>query len=193
MLCAGPHGLSFNNGRAGGLRCPQLKRDPLGSYELLTMTSAPLSCILLLSAASAAAQHGKFPWKAGDSPPAVAGVPLAASRARLDSLLGAPTDSQRIGADGWAFNFRTKGVSVVYTPLNGAAIIYLLRRDVGDIGGVRLGDSKGAVLGRWGAPSTSDGPNALYIAGKWVVVITLDSAATRVVKLGLGRVGDSDQ
>ncbi len=157
------------------------------------MTSARLSCILLLSAAGAVVQQGKFPWKAGDSPPAVAGVSLAASRARLDSVLGAPTDSQQIGADGWAFNFQTRGISVVYTPLDGVAIIYLLRRDVGDIGGVRLGDSKGAVLARWGAPSTTDGPNALYIAGKWVVVITFDGAATRVVKLGLGRVGDSDQ
>ena len=79
---------------------------------------------------------------------------------------------------------------MVYTPRDGAAVIYLLRRDVGDIGGVRMGDSKGAVLGRWGPPSKTDGRNALYVAGTWVVVITFDSALTHVVGLGLGRVAD---
>jgi len=34
--------------------------------------------------------------------------------------------------------------------------------------------------------------NALYIAGKWVVVITLDSTGTRVVQLGLGRAADAE-
>ena len=169
---------------------PQLKRGPLGSDELLTMTSASFLSVMLLGAASAGAQQGKFPWKAGDPPPRVGGVPLAASRTRLDSLLGTPSDSQQIGTDGWAFGFRSRGLSVVYTPLDGAAVIYLLRRDVGDIGGVRLGDSKDAVLGRWGVPSKTDGPNALYVAGTWVVVITFDSAGTHVVGLGLGRVAE---
>ena len=34
MLCAGPHRLSFNNGRAGERRRPQLKRDPLGGASM---------------------------------------------------------------------------------------------------------------------------------------------------------------
>jgi len=144
-------------------------------------------CILL-----AQLQQGQFPWKAGDKPPLVAGVALGSSRPRLNSLLGAPSDSERIGGDSWALKFAPKGLSVVYTPLDGAAIIYLTRRDAGDIGGVRLGDSKQTVLSRWGKPSTGEGRNLLYIAGKWVVVVTCDSADTHVVQLGLGRVGDYD-
>ena len=149
--------------------------------------------LLLLPLATAATQQGKFPWKAGDAPPLVAGVPLAASRGRLDTLLGTPTDSQPLRADAWAFNFRARGLTVVYTLRDGAVAIYLLRRDAGDIGGVRLGDSRDAVLTRWGSSSTTVGPNALYIAGKWAVVLTLDSALTRVVELGLSRGAASHQ
>ena len=39
MLCAGPHRLSFNNGCAGGRRCPQLKRDPLGRSAHITFST----------------------------------------------------------------------------------------------------------------------------------------------------------
>ncbi len=157
------------------------------------MTTGSLLKISLLGVLGAVLQGGKFPWKAGDPPPPVAGVALGASRTGIKSALGVPTDSQQLGPDGWAFNFRTKGVSIVYTALDGAAIIYLLRRDAGDIGGVRVGDNRAAFLGRWGKPSTTDGPNVLYIAGKWVVGITLDTTSTHVVRLGLGRASDSDQ
>ncbi len=156
------------------------------------MTNTRLVIIAAFGAVGAFSQQGVFPWNAGDPPPPVAGVPLGASRARLDSLLGVPDDSERLGEHGWGFEFHKKGLSIVYTPLDGAAIIYLLRRDAGDIGGVRLGDTHDAVLGRWGKPTTTGGPNSLYIAGKWVVVVTTDSAATHVVQLGLGRVGDQD-
>jgi len=152
------------------------------------MTKAWLACLAILGSAEVSAQQGKFPWKAGDPPPLVAGVPLGASRSRLDSLLGAPADSQELGNDGWAFKFAAKGLSIVYTPLDGAAVIYLLSRDAGEIGGVRLGDSKDNVYAHWGEPSTSEGPNSLYIAGKWVVVITVDASGKVVAVLGLGRV-----
>ncbi len=95
--------------------------------------------LLVLPLAAAATQQGKFPWTAGDAPPLVAGVPLAASRARLDTLLGTPTDSQPLRADAWAFNFRAR------------------------------------------------------VAGKWAVVLTLDSALTSVVELGLSRGAASHQ
>ena len=156
------------------------------------MTVTRLIALAAFGVVGPLTQQGVFPWKAGDPPPPVGGVPLAASRARIDSLLGAPDDSERLGADGWGFEFRARGLSIVYTPLDGAAVIYLLRRDAGDIGGVRLGDTPSSVLARWGKPTTTGGPNSLYIAGKWVVVVTADSAGTRVVQLGLGRVGDQD-
>jgi len=148
--------------------------------------------LAILGAAGAQAQQGTFPWKAGASPPLVGGIRLGLSRAALDSILGRPDKVQQMGQDGLGLTYTQRGISIVYTPLDGAAIVYLLRRDAGDIGGVRLGDTKDQVLARWGKPSTGEGMNALYIAGKWVVVITLDSTGTRVVQLGLGRAADAE-
>src|ERR1041385_728063 len=149
--------------------------------------------LAILDAASSQAQQGTSPWKAGDSPPPVAGVRLGVTRAALDSLLGRPDKIQQMGQDGLGLTYTKRGISVVYTPLDGAAIVYLLRRDAGDVGGVRLGDTKDQVLARWGKPSTGEGMNALYISGKWVVVVTLDSVTgTRVVQLGLGRAADAE-
>lgn len=140
-----------------------------------------------VSLAAALTQQGAFPWRAGDPPPLVGGLHLGATRARMDSVLGSPSDSQHIALDGWAYNFRAKGISVIYAALDGASIIYLTRRDAGDIGGVRLGDPKTAVLARWGQPTTAGGPNSLYVAGKWVVVVTFDSTGSTVARLGVGR------
>jgi len=151
------------------------------------MTNRSLVCGAAISVAAAFIQHGAFPWKAGDPPPVVGGLHLGATRARMDSVLGLPSDSQHIALDGWAYNFRSKGVSVIYAPLDGASIIYLTRRDAGDIDGVRPGDLKRDVLARWGQPTTVGGLNSLYVAGNWVVVVTFDSTRSSVTRLGVGR------
>src|SRR2546428_10975254 len=156
------------------------------------MFKTPFFSLVILGAAGAQAQQGPFPGNAGDSPPLVGGIRLGLSRTALDSLLGRPDKVEQMGQDGLGLTSPKGGVSIVYTPLDGAAIVYLLRRDAGDVGGVRLGDTKDQVLGRWGKPSTGEGMNALYIAGKWVGVINLDSTGTRVVQLGLGRAADAE-
>ena len=103
------------------------------------------------------------------------GVALLASRNRLDALFGSPTGIENLRADIWRLDYHGKGLAVVYGPRGGVLEIHLARRDAGDIGGVRIGDTKNAVLARWGAPSdtelTSVGPEAAYIAGEWQVII----------------------
>ena len=133
-------------------------------------------------------QGAVFPWKSGAKPPAVAGVHLGDTRARLDSLLGAPDSTQNLGPGAYAFTYARRGLSIVYTLQDGAAIVYLVRRTAGDIGTVRVGDTKQQVLARWGPPSSAQPPNALYQAGSWVVVVVMDTAGHSVARLGLGRV-----
>src|SRR5574341_1957707 len=128
-----------------------------------TRPLAALALALLLAAQS----QGSFPWKAGDPPPTVAGVPLGASRVMLDSLLGKPDRTQRLGIGATALFYTPKGVSVVYGERDGASVIYLLRRDAGDIGGVRLGDANDSVLAKWGPPSDTGEGTSLYVAGPW--------------------------
>ena len=140
-----------------------------------------------LAALPAAGPQGAFPWKPGDAPPTVAGVPLGASRGRLDSLLGKADRLQPLGPGATALFFSARGVSVVYSTADGAAVIYLLRRDAGDIGGVRLGDANDSVLAKWGPPSDAAEGTALYTAGGWAVVVGVDSIGKAVVQLGLGR------
>jgi len=133
-----------------------------------------------------AARDGAFPWKPGDAPPAVAGIHLGDDRARFEPILGKPSQTQKLGEDAWAFTYRQRGVQVLYTPLDGAAIIYLLTPTAGDIGGVRLGDARKDVLARWGNPSSAQGETALYLAGTWVVVMKFGQD-NKVKQLGLGR------
>jgi len=151
-----------------------------------------LMALLLLQVLPAAAQGGAFPWKSGDAPPAVAGIRLGDDRARLEAVLGKPSETQKLGEDAWAFTYRKRGVQVLYTPLDGAAIIYLQSRAAGDIGGVRLGDAREDVLARWGNPSSGQGETALYLAGSWVVVLKLDQNG-QVKQLALGRATDKKE
>ncbi|MHB8068920.1 MAG: hypothetical protein ACYDIC_13600 [Desulfobaccales bacterium] len=147
---------------------------------------------MLLQVLPAAAQSGAFPWKAGDAAPPVAGIHLGDDRQRLNAILGKPSETQKLGDDVWAFTYQKRGVQVLYTPLDGAAIIYLLNRAAGDIGGVRLGDAQEDVLARWGEPSLVQGETALYRAGDWVVVLKLDQR-DKVKQLGLGRAADKKE
>ena len=134
-------------------------------------------------------QRGLFPWKAGDAPPPVAGIRLGEARPRFEEVLGQPTDTQKLGADGLALTYQQRGVQVLYAPADGAAVIYLLTRAAGDIGGVRLGDKGDDVMDRWGQPTTVAGPMAIYRAGEWAVFVKLGEDQ-KVKQLCLGRVID---
>jgi hypothetical protein len=107
-----------------------------------------------------------FPWKSGDNPPAVAGLQLGDSLKAVEDKLGQPSDTQNLGEGVWRYTFAKKGVAIVYSKLDGTAVIDLLTAQAGTIDGIRTGDSVGVVLGRWGAPSSGQGAVGLYPAGK---------------------------
>ncbi len=137
------------------------------------------------------AYGGEFPWKGGDAPPPVAGIRLGDGLVRLEAVLGRPSITEKLGDEALVFTYRQRGVQVIYASLDGAAIIFLQTRAAGDIGGVRLGDSREQVLARWGQPASVQGPSAYYRAGSsWVVIVKLDDNDV-VKELGLGRLTEN--
>ena len=150
-----------------------------------------IGVLLTIGACSLTGQASPgFPWKPGDNPPAVAGIRLGDSLKAIEDEIGQPSDSQTLGEGVWAYTFAKKGVSIVYSRLDGAAVIDLRTAQAGTIDGIHAGDSVGVVLGRWGAPSSGQGSVGLYPAGKWVVAVRLNEAGTVVALLSLGRVAD---
>jgi hypothetical protein len=109
-----------------------------------------------------------FPWESGDPPPAVAGLSLGDSRARLDSVMGEPESVRNLGAVD-IFGYRGGSIRISYAELGGVAAIDLKTREAGEIGGVRVGDSLSSVFERWGAPNGGGGRVSLYIVDWWVV------------------------
>ncbi len=157
---------------------------------------AILIVTLLFQFVPSLARGGDFPWKSGDAPPAVAGIRLGDGLVRLEAVLGKASQLQKLAADipiedAMVLTYQRSGVQVHFTLADGVSIIYLLTRAAGNIGGVRLGDSREDVLGRWGNPASvsGDGFTAIYKAGGWAVVLKLDGN-NKVKQLGLGRATD---
>ena len=119
----------------------------------------------------------------------MAGISLGDGRVRLDAVLGKPSATQKLGEDILVLTYRPRGVQVLYAPLDGVAIIYLLTREAGDIRGVRLGDTRQEVVARLGDPPSVAGPMAIYRAGIWGVFVKLGED-DQVKQLGIGRVTD---
>jgi hypothetical protein len=140
-----------------------------------------------LLALPAAAQSGAFPWKATDPPPALHGLRLGDSRARLDSLLGAPDNTQQLGEGVVAYDYPRVGLSVVYSDADGVSIVYAETRDAGSLDSIRVGDPPSAVVRRWGQPTEANGTTALFEARSWIILIEADSTGQRVTRIGVGR------
>jgi hypothetical protein len=150
-----------------------------------------LVVIMLWQIIPAPAQGGEFPWKAGDAPPPVAGIRLGDGLIRLETVLGRPGTTEKLGNEALVFTYQRRGLQIIYASLDGVAIIFLQTRAAGDIGGVRLGDKREDVLARWGKPASVAGPTAYYRAGSsWVVLLKLDEN-DKVKELGLGRVTEN--
>jgi hypothetical protein len=146
--------------------------------------SALIIFSILLCGTSFAAEPS-FPWKKGDPSPTIAGITLGASRERLKELFGEPSQVQNLGEDSVAFVYKPQGIMALWAPLDGVAIIYVQTREASDIGGVRIGDTKGDVLARWGMPSTIQGATAIYRAGSWGAIVRIDTT-NHVSQLSLG-------
>ena len=142
---------------------------------------------LLLAAAPLAAQ-GKPPWKAGDRAPALLGLHIGDTRAKLDAVMGPPEGTQVLGEGVVALSYRHGTVIVTWARLDGVATIDLKSPDAGDIAGIRVGGSIDDLVAKWGQPPQGDNNVGLWVFGPWAVVVRADDAGKKIVMLSLGRV-----
>lgn len=142
------------------------------------------------ASAAVGQQQGALPWRAGDDPPLVAGLALGASRTTIDSALGQPERSRSVGPGVQLLGYGSRGIALLYSEAESLAAVYLIAREAGDIGGMRVGDSGDSVAARWGNPSGVQDGVAVYQVGRWVVLVRLDSTRSRVQLLGLGRAAE---
>ena len=140
---------------------------------------------VLVFAAARAACAGEFPWKAGDDPPAVAGVALGDTAAKARQVLGPPASTRTMGVADLLLYPRL-GLEVIATDTDGVSIIRLRAAKAGAIDGIRVGDSADMVTRKWGAPHVGQGRTGLYNAGVWTVSVRLAPAAPRIVDILLG-------
>ena len=152
------------------------------SASLISLLLGPL---LLVGPRAAVAQQGALPWHAPDGPPIVAGLRLEASRAASDALLGPPDSVVHFGSGGNRLLFRSRGISLLYPAGDSLMGLYLDARQAGDIGGVRVGDTRDAVLTRWGSPNRDEAELAIWMVGRWAIIVQFDAKLQRVAGLGL--------
>ena len=108
------------------------------------------------------------------------------SRPQVDSLLGKPDAVQDMGQGVQGLSYRSRGLSIVISELDGLSVVYATRRDWGDLDGVRVGDTRERVVQKWGAPDRGDGHAGIYLFGRWLILVRLDDSDSHVVQLGLG-------
>jgi hypothetical protein len=159
--------------------------------RLITRCLAGSWVLLQLLAVPSSAQGVGFPWKAGDAPPGFAGFRLGQNLAKARAAMRGPIRTDSLGsgaARGYAYTTRDRGLSILGFPAKGVGIITVRRRDLGVVGGVRVGDRCESVLRRWGRPSSGDAAVAQWVAGKWLVSARCDETR-RVSELSVGNVG----
>jgi hypothetical protein len=84
-------------------------------------------------------------------------------------------------------NQRT-GITLIASRHDGVAVVLVSSREAGDLDSIRVGDSRAAVLARWGPPAASSTGGALWLARKYVAGVEYDDEGrvTRLV-IGFGR------
>ena len=146
--------------------------------------------LLLLVATPAEAQHSAFPWHAGDRAPRLAGFWLGQSMDSARRALPRTVSVDTLGSrPEYAYGYTTADRALVIVGMNseGVGIITVRRRELGEVDGVRVGDSCQAVLARWGRPTTGDSETAMWVAGSWLVSARCADGA--VSELSVGNVG----
>jgi hypothetical protein len=83
--------------------------------------------------------------------------------------------------------FTPKGVTIIHDEGPGLGFIGLFTRDAGEIGGLRVGDSREAMEEHWGPRHEGRGEMAYYTAGEWTVWVHLDQMNEFVYRIGVGR------
>ena len=127
----------------------------------------------------------RFPFRAGDPPPRLAGVTLGDTRAAAERLVG-PFE----GEDGsWRFEDKKRGLNVHGSDEKGVESVGISRREDGEVASVRVGDPIDDVIAKWGSPADGGmiGPETtmlVYPAGPWGLTVVANKR--KVGYLGVG-------
>jgi hypothetical protein len=139
-------------------------------------------CLLLLLATPALSAPRA--WKAGDKPPAVAGVSLGDSEQHALDVLGVP-DEVVPNADGEVLQYPAKGLEITATKKDGVVAIHLLKPEAGAIDGIKIGDVARAVILKWGVPTGGQGRTAEFGTPAWAIAVHLADKEPTIVDLTL--------
>jgi hypothetical protein len=154
---------------------------------LMTVVSSALAgCArTVVPEPSAAALIGFF---SDTAPPAIVGIRLGDSAARVREVLGNPTTDERITADARQSVYWPRGIVVVTTGGQGVALIGLVTPAAPQLEGVRVGDPVTHMVQQWGPAHRRDSGRASYKAGRWGVLVVIDTAAApaRIESVTLG-------
>ncbi len=131
------------------------------------------------------ASKPRFPFRASDPPPRLAGLTLGDTRAAVEKVVG-PVESE----DGsWEFNDKKRGLNVNGSDDKGVELLGITRREDGEVAGVGVGARIGDVIAKWGPPASGGmiGPGIAmleYPAGSWGLTVMVQK--DKVSYLGLG-------
>ncbi len=125
---------------------------------------------------------GTFPWKAGDTPPMLAGLSLGDTEDHVRVVLGPPDNTGKMG-DGNVLEYELKGLQVIATKADGISIIRLRKPEAGAIDGIKIGDDVTSVITKWGHPESGQDRVALFTAGTWTVEVRLEDNGPKVVDI----------
>lgn len=120
--------------------------------------------------------------------PALAGFRINEPTEGAVKRLGAPLEMEKLGSGPDApvsYTSAKTGITLIASPDEGVGIILVTSRNAGALDEIRVGDPRGKLLARWGPPAAGDKANALWLAGLYVITVTLDGSG-HVVRLGIG-------
>ncbi|MGD0866021.1 MAG: hypothetical protein ABSA49_10755 [Rhizomicrobium sp.] len=147
-----------------------------------SVLAVPLLLCAFATPSPAVAADGSFPWKAGDTPPPVAGIALGDTEQHVRDVLGAPSSTAQMGA-GTAYEYPAAGLEIVATQADGVSIIRLRTPAAGSIDGLEIGDDIADVVAKWGQPNDGQGRVALFSAGVWTVEVRLEDNGPKIVDI----------
>ena len=120
--------------------------------------------------------------------PVLAGLRIGDSIEKGIIAIGEPLAKETLGIGENAiiiYKNESSGISFVATQSEGIGIIFVTLRDAGELDGLRVGDSFGNVLEKWGPPASGNNKNALWLSGKYVITLAFDDSGC-ISRLGIG-------
>jgi hypothetical protein len=114
-------------------------------------------------------------------------VSLGQTLAELDSTLGTPSRVTWPSPGREARLYKDRGISLIADSTAGVVLVLLSTPEAGDLGGIRVGDSRKLVEERFGKPTSGRAEHTAYTVGEWTLTVQLGPMTEFVYELSIGR------